>query len=100
MRSIDAELLSGEALYRAVILDKLLNARESVDIASANVNAMFVADGPGKKRGGDFRSIVEQLSKLAARGVRLRLLHAETPSRPFRNAFDAESRLVKGGLAL
>jgi phosphatidylserine/phosphatidylglycerophosphate/cardiolipin synthase-like enzyme len=100
-RSIEAELLSGEALYRAVVLDKLLHARESVDISSANVKAMFVADGPARgRRGPDHKSIVEQFSKLAARGVRLRLLHAETPSRPFRQAFDAESRLVQGGLAL
>jgi len=107
MRSIEAELLSGEALYRTVILDKLLHARESVDIATANVKAMFIEDAAAStSRAGfarpkaDYASIVEQLSRLAARGVRLRLLHAETPSRPFRKAFDAESRLVAGGLAL
>jgi len=100
MRAIQTELLSGEALYRAVVLDKLLHARESVDIASANVKAMFVEDGKRVRGGSDYKSIVEQFSKLAARGVRLRLLHAETPSRPFRKAFDSQRALVQGGLAL
>ena len=112
-RPIDAALLSGEALYREVIQEKLLHARESVDIATANVKAMFiesagemVPNGTSSKRNhhrmepSRFGTIVEQFAALAARGVRLRLLHAETPSRPFRNAFDAESRLVSGGLAL
>ena len=98
LRPIQAALLSGEQLYQTVVLDKLLHARESVDISSANVKAMFVEDG--RARGADYTSIVAQFSKLAARGVRLRLLHAETPSRPFRRAFDNESRLVRGGLAL
>ena len=30
MRPIEAELLSGSALYREVVLEKLLHARESV----------------------------------------------------------------------
>jgi phosphatidylserine/phosphatidylglycerophosphate/cardiolipin synthase-like enzyme len=96
---MEAELLAGEALYRTVVLEKMLHARESVDISTANVKAMFVEDG-ARRRGADYTSIVEQFAKLAARGVRLRLLHAETPSRPFRRAFDNEARLVAGGLAL
>ncbi len=116
MRPIQAALLEGEALYREVVLEKMLGARESVDIATANVKAMFVEGRsfqtePVPNRGSSkrnrfqtgavpFGSIVERFASLAARGVRLRLLHAETPSRPFRAAFDAEARLVRGGLAL
>jgi len=37
---------------------------------------------------------------LARRGVELRLLHAELPSRPFRAAFDRSRTLVEGGLQL
>ncbi len=37
---------------------------------------------------------------LARRGVELRLLHAELPSRPFRAAFDRSRTLVRGGLQL
>jgi phosphatidylserine/phosphatidylglycerophosphate/cardiolipin synthase-like enzyme len=94
MRPIDAELLSGRALYREVVLEKLAHARESVWIATANVKAMYV------EKAGRFVPLLEVLDGLSARGVALRLLHAELPSRPFRAAFDARARLVKGGLEL
>lgn len=95
MRPIAARLLAGEELYREVILERLAGARESVWISTANVKAMFV-----EIAGGEFRSIVELFGQLAARGVELRILHAELPSRPFRQAFDAKKKLVAGGLQL
>ena len=97
MRAIETELLSGRALYREVILDKLAHARESVCIATANVKDMQVERGG---RGGKFASVTALFSELAARGVELRLLHAELPSRPFRRSFDKRRTLVRGGLAL
>lgn len=94
MRTIEAELLSGEALYRRVVLDRIARARESVWIATANVKEMYV------EQEGAHRSILELFQRLCARGVGLRLLHAELPSRPFRAAFDRKAELVGGGLAL
>ncbi len=94
MRTLQAELLQGRALYREVVLGKLAHARESVWIATANVKAMFV------EQGGQFAPVLELFDTLAARGVALRLLHAELPSRPFRAAFDSRERLVRGGLEL
>ena len=94
VRPIQAELVFGEALYRHVILDKLAHARESAWIATANVKAMFV------EQGGRFDSVLALFRTLAARGVELRLLHAELPSRPFRRAFDKLPSLVRGGLEL
>lgn len=94
MRPIEAKLLSGDELYRDVVLDRLANARESVQISTANVKGMLV------EQAGGFRSIVSLFATLARRGVSLRLLHAELPSRPFRAAFDRERRLVAGGLEL
>jgi phosphatidylserine/phosphatidylglycerophosphate/cardiolipin synthase-like enzyme len=94
MRTLQAELLQGRELYREVVLGKLAHARESVWIATANVKAMFV------EQGGRFAPVLELFDTLAARGVALRLLHAELPSRPFRAAFDAHERLVRGGLEL
>jgi phosphatidylserine/phosphatidylglycerophosphate/cardiolipin synthase-like enzyme len=94
MRTLQAELLQGRALYREVVLGKLAHARESVWIATANVKAMFV------EQGGRFAPVLELFDGLAARGVALRLLHAELPSRPFRESFDAHARLVRGGLEL
>jgi phosphatidylserine/phosphatidylglycerophosphate/cardiolipin synthase-like enzyme len=94
LRPIAAALLSGSELYREVVLERLAHARESVWIATANVKDMHV------ERSGRFVSVLEVLGALAARGVDLRLLHAELPSRPFRRSFDKQAGLVAGGLAL
>ncbi len=94
MRAMNAALLSGSALYREVILDKLAHARESVLIATANVKDMQV------ERGGRFASVLALFSELSARGVGLRILHAELPSRPFRASFEKRRRLTRGGLQL
>lgn len=94
MRSIVAEWVSGEDLYRRVVQERIAQARESVWISTANVKEMYV------DQGGEFRSILELFEALAARGVQLRLLHAELPSRPFRATFDRKEGLIRGGLAL
>ena len=94
MRAFAAELLSGSELYRRVILDRMAHARESVWIATANVKAMLI------EQRGRWQPVVDLFATLAARGVALRLLHAELPSRPFRAAFDQHSRLTDGALAL
>jgi len=94
VRPIDVDLLANGALYREVVLRRLYHARESVWIATANVKEMFVDTGSG------FRSMLEVFDELSARGVELRILHAELPSRPFRAAFDRRRKLVRGGLEL
>lgn len=94
MRLIEADLLANGELYREVVLRKLSHARESAWIATANVKEMFVDTGSG------FRSILDLFEELRARGVELRLLHAELPSRPFRAAFERKKTLVRGGLCL
>jgi len=92
---VELDLLEGEALYRRVVLEKLRNAQESVLIATANVKAMLV-----ELSDGDFKPVADLFAKLSKRGVELRLLHAELPSRPFRNAFDKHQRLTSGGMML
>ena len=94
MRPITAELLANADLYKEVVQRRMAEARESVWIATANVKEMQI------ELGGRFRSIIELFDEQAARGVELRLLHAELPSRPFRAAFDKRKRLVRGGLDL
>ncbi len=94
MRAIAAELVSGRDLYRRVVLERLAGARESAWIATANLKAMLV------EQDGRFRPVVDLFAKLMRRGVELRLLHAELPSRPFRAAFDRHRKLAAGGLAL
>jgi phosphatidylserine/phosphatidylglycerophosphate/cardiolipin synthase-like enzyme len=94
MRAIEADLLAGSELHREVMLEKVAHARESVWISTANVKDMQV------ERGRKFASVTALFSELASRGVELRLLHAELPSRPFRRSFDRRQLLVRGGLAL
>jgi phosphatidylserine/phosphatidylglycerophosphate/cardiolipin synthase-like enzyme len=95
---IAARFLSGRDLYEEVVRDGILNARRAVWIATANLKELYVEAG-GLRRS-RYRSILASFEELAARGVDLRILHAELPSRRFRAAFDRRAALVKGGLKL
>ena len=77
------QLITGEALYRRVVLERIAKARESVLISTANVKAMLV-----ELQNGRFQPVIDLFVTLAKRGVSVRVLHAELPSRPFRAAFD------------
>lgn len=104
-RSVALELVSGRGHYARVIR-AVLGAHTSVWIATANVKELMVEDGraaPGRRRDlrkASYVSVLARLDELAARGVELRLLHAELPSRPFREELAQHPRLVGGGLAL
>jgi phosphatidylserine/phosphatidylglycerophosphate/cardiolipin synthase-like enzyme len=104
-RAIAIELIGGRGHYERVI-GAVLAAHTSVWIATANVKELLVEDGraaPGRRRNlarASYVSVLARLDELAARGVELRLLHAELPSRPFRERLAHHPRLVAGGLAL
>jgi len=104
-RPIAMELVAGRAHYERVIT-AVLDARVSVWIATANVKELMVEDArarPGRRRALNrhaYGSVLARLDELAARGVELRLLHAELPSRPFRAELARHPRLVAGGLQL
>jgi phosphatidylserine/phosphatidylglycerophosphate/cardiolipin synthase-like enzyme len=86
-------LVAGEGHYEAVI-ERVLRARCSVWVATANIKDLMVKGRPR------FRSILEELDRMAERGLDLRILHAALPSRSFRESFDRLPRLVAGGLEL
>jgi phosphatidylserine/phosphatidylglycerophosphate/cardiolipin synthase-like enzyme len=104
-RAIALELVGGRGHYDRV-LAAVLDAKVSVWIATANVKELMVEDArarPGRRRSlrkRPYVSVLAHLDELAARGVELRLLHAELPSRPFRAELQQHPRLVAGGLAL
>jgi len=104
-RPVALELVAGRGHYERVIR-AVLGAHTSVWIATANVKELLVEDGraaPGRRRDlrkASYVSVLALLDGLAARGVELRLLHAEIPSRPFREQLAQLPRLVAGGLAL
>lgn len=78
-----AELVMDGQHLRRVIYDGILQARFSVDIATADLKSVLVPD-PGKtpSRRGTPPSILEHLCRLAERGVEVRVLHAGVPSGP------------------
>jgi phosphatidylserine/phosphatidylglycerophosphate/cardiolipin synthase-like enzyme len=104
-RAVALELISGRGHYDRVIR-AVLGAHTSVWIATANVKELMVEDGraaPGRRRSlrrPSYVSVLARLDELAARGVELRLLHAELPSRPFRERLAHHPRLAGGGLAV
>jgi phosphatidylserine/phosphatidylglycerophosphate/cardiolipin synthase-like enzyme len=104
-RPVAMELIGGRGHHDRV-LAAVLDAKVSVWIATANVKELMIEDGratPGRRRTmkkRPFVSILARLDELAARGAELRLLHAELPSRPFREELAKHPRLVAGGLAL
>ena len=74
---MDIELIEGDALYRRVIQDTLLSAKESAWIATANVKDCQI------EFDGQFRSIVDVFDSICSQGVEVRLLHAGIPSASF-----------------
>ena len=102
-RPVSVELIAGRAHYERVIA-AIMAAHTSVWIATANVKGMMVEAAPGRKRRRRGReqyvSVLERLAELADRGVELRLLHAEIPSRPFRAEIAKHPRLLAGALEL
>jgi phosphatidylserine/phosphatidylglycerophosphate/cardiolipin synthase-like enzyme len=104
LASCKLELIAGRAHYERVIA-AVREAERSVWIATANLKELMVEDWrvqPGRRRAGKpaYRSVLEVFSELSERGVELRILHASLPSRAFREEFDRQKRLVRGGLEL
>lgn len=104
-RNLDVELIGGRGHYEAVI-EAVSNAETSVWIATANLKELMVEDGrarPGARRShgrSSYRSILEVLATHARRNVELRILHADRPSRPFREELARHPILDEGGLAM
>ncbi len=88
-RSVALRVISGRAHYDEVV-QAAIGAHTSVWIATANLKELMILDTrakPGVRRrlgGGTYRSVLAVLAELVARGVEIRFLHAERPSRPFR----------------
>lgn len=103
-RAVPLELVSGRGHYESVIR-AVMQAKQSVWIATANLKELMVEDLRPRlrrgRRGWDaYRSIMEVFTELSERGVELKLLHGALPSRPFREEFDRQPRLVQGGLEM
>lgn len=88
-RPVPIELIGGRGHYERVIA-AVVAAETSVWIATANLKELMIEDArarPGvRRRVGKtgYRSVLAALAEAARRGVELRILCADRPSRPFR----------------
>ena len=94
----DISLVSGRGHYDTVVA-AVRQARRSIWIATANLKELMVESG-GRSRRSRYHSILQDFDRLASEGVDIRILHASTPSRPFRDRFDQFPALVAGGIDL
>ena len=99
-------LVSGRGHYESVI-DAVMRAEISVWIATSNLKELMVEDGRriSVRRGArrprnPYRSVLETFAELSKKKVELRILHAKLPSRAFREEFDRQPALVRGGMEL
>jgi phosphatidylserine/phosphatidylglycerophosphate/cardiolipin synthase-like enzyme len=104
-RPVALRVVGGRGHYDEVV-SAVLAAHTSVWIATANLKELMIEDHrarPGARRRigkVQYRSVLAAFAELAARGVELRILHAEVPSRPFRAELAEHPALVAGGLAM
>jgi phosphatidylserine/phosphatidylglycerophosphate/cardiolipin synthase-like enzyme len=101
-RRASVSLVSDDAHYKHVTCN-IAQARTSVWIATANVKQMLVEApiGSRDRARGRYVSILDTLQSLCDRGVRVRLLHAAPPSRPFRDELERRAaRLTPPGFEI
>ena len=89
-----SEIVTGFDLHDRVIMKKVLTATRTVWIATANLKDMHIATARG------FKPILEVFDQMAQGGVVFRIIHAETPSKPFRDTLEQCRDLLAGGLEL
>ena len=104
-RPIALQLVGGRGHYEHVV-GAVMEARQSVWIATANLKELMVEDhraAPGRRRtargGRTYRSVLAVFDELAGRGVELRILHASPPSGPFQREL-ARHPALRRALAL
>ena len=101
-RPVSLALLGGRGHYEAVV-QAVMNAEQSVWIATANLKELMVEDArvrPGRRRtvrNGEYRSVLQIFDELVVAGVEIRILHASPPSLPFRQELRRCAHLKPGG---
>lgn len=77
---VEAEYLEDEELYEKVVRAEMAGARETLDLATANLKTMLIEPPAGD---GEFVSLPAFLRERAESGVAVRLLHSSVPSEGF-----------------
>ncbi len=77
---MDYQFLQNTEVYRELVLGRMLEAKRSLWIASANIKDMHV------ERAKRFHSVLKDFRKLADRGVDVRVLHSGIPGERYRRS--------------
>ena len=91
-RTVDVRLVGGRGHYEAVV-QAAMNAERSLWIATANLKELMVEAPAYKRRKRGYRSVLQVFDELVGKQVEIRILHAGTPSRPFREELRRWPRL-------
>lgn len=86
----DIEFLTDENIYQSVMLQEIPRAERFLWLGTADLKDLHVPKGQ------TMVPFLEVLSRLAARGVAIRLLHAKEPGKRFREDFDRYPNLIDG----
>ena len=95
-RAAKVGLVTDREHYDGVVMGALTRAQVSVWIATANLKDLHVEAPIGSvaRARGRFVSITESFEDLARRNVEIRILHASTPSRPYRESLARRKALA------
>ena len=88
------QLLTHENLHDVVIQQGLLRAQQTAWIATANLKDMHI---PAVRR---YEPILAEFDRMAADGVRFRIIHSDQPSQPFRDTLEKYPRLTSSAMEL
>jgi len=94
MEPLATRLIFNRDIYTEVIEQQVLEAQQTVWIATADLKDLHVQMARG------YKPILELFEEMANRGVRFRIIHAKIPSAPFRNTLDSMPGLLAGSLEL
>lgn len=83
------ELLNQDNIHQRVIEDVVLEARQRVWIATANLKDMHIKNRRG------YKPILAKFEQMARNGVTFRVIHSDTPTKNFRNSLDDYPYLIK-----
>jgi phosphatidylserine/phosphatidylglycerophosphate/cardiolipin synthase-like enzyme len=90
-------LVFDRAHYDDLVQGAIARAKTSLWIATANVKGMMVEAPVGSvaRARGRYLSILDTFDDLVKRGVEIRMLHASSPSRPFREELKRHASLSR-----
>ena len=74
------KLLRNAEIYHELVLERMLNAKRSLWIATANLKDMHV------ERARRYRSVLDVFGEMSGRGVDVRILHAGVPGERYRHS--------------